>query len=339
MEGIVLGEGSAAGEAHLAVQRYAKQLRDRGVLLAVCSKNEPEIAQAAFESHPEMLLELGDIAAFVANWTDKATNIRSIAEQLNIGIDSLVFVDDNPAERERVRGSLPEVAVPELPPDPAGYVPCIAAAGYFESVGFTQADMDRADQYQANAERTKAAAAADSMDDYLCSLEMTALGSAFTEVDMPRIVQLFNKTNQFNTTTQRFSGAEIERYAADPAAITLQFRLVDRFGDNGIVSLAILEPRSEDRFELVNWVMSCRVFGRQLEDLILNTMAEEVLQRGGNHIDANLVPTPKNGVIKDLFSDLGFKPMDAESLSGTTRWTATLDGYAPRDTHISREMR
>jgi FkbH-like protein len=205
LEGIVLGEGSAAGEAHLALQRYARQLKERGIILAVCSKNEARIAEAAFDDHPEMLVRRSDIAAFLANWDDKAKNLKAIAERLNIGIDSLVFVDDNPAERARIRQSLPMVAVPELPTDTADYVRCLAGAGYFEAVAFTSEDRDRAGQYAANAEREALRGSAQSMDEFLGGLNMSVLFGPFTVVDHVRIVQLINKTNQFNTTTRRYT--------------------------------------------------------------------------------------------------------------------------------------
>ena len=179
IEGIVLGEGSAAGEAHLALQRYAKQLKERGVILAVCSKNDPAIAEAAFRDHPEMILRRSDISAFVANWDDKAENLKAIAARLNIGLDSLVFVDDNPVERARIRQSLPMVAVPELPKDIAHYVRCIADAGYFEAVAFTSEDRQRTEQYVANAEREALFEVSESLDDFLRGLQMSVVFGPF----------------------------------------------------------------------------------------------------------------------------------------------------------------
>ena len=209
LEGIVLGEGSAVGEAHLALQRYAKQLKERGVILAVCSKNDPAIAEAAFRDHPEMHLRRSDIAAFIANWDDKSENLKRIAAQLNIGIDSLVFVDDNPVERARIRQSLPMVSVPELPDDVANYVRCLADAGYFEAVAFTSEDRQRAAQYAANAEREALLGSSQSMDDFLRSLKMSVSFGPFTPVDLARITQLINKTNQFNTTTRRYTAEQV----------------------------------------------------------------------------------------------------------------------------------
>jgi FkbH-like protein len=330
LSGIVLGQGSGVGEAHLGLQAYAKRLRERGVILAVCSKNDPEIAEAAFRDHPEMLLKRADFAAFAANWDDKAANLRAIAQALNIGLDTLVFVDDNPAERARVRAALPEVAVPELPADPAHYVRTIAEAGYFEAVSFTADDRARAGQYAANLERESLAAGAGGIDEFLGALAMTVEFGPVNALNLARVTQLINKTNQFNTTTIRRTEAEVAALAADPRGLALQFRLLDRFGDNGIVSVMLLEPAG-DALELVNWVMSCRVFGRQLEDEALNILADLARDRGVAAIRARLVPTPKNGVIAELFPRLGFRP------DGEGRWTLTLEAHAARPTRISRK--
>ena len=308
LDGIVLGEGSAAGEAHLALQHYAKQLKERGIILAVCSKNDAKIAEAAFRDHPEMVLRRADIAAFQANWDDKAQNLKAIAARLNIGVDALVFVDDNPIERARIRQSLPMVAVPEMPDDPAHYVRCLADAGYFEAVAFTADDRSRAEQYSANAEREAMLGSAESMDEFLRGLNMTAVYGPFTAVDHARVVQLINKTNQFNTTTRRYAGEEVARIMDDPDSLTLQFRLLDRVGDNGLVSTMILRPTpaDDDVLEIENWVMSCRVFGRELEFEAMNVAVEAARERGARAFVADYIPTPKNDVISKLYPSLGF---------------------------------
>jgi FkbH-like protein len=337
LDGIVLGEGSAAGEAHLALQRYAKQLKNRGVILAVCSKNDAKIAEVAFRDHPEMVLRRSDIAAFQANWDDKAQNLKAIASRLNIGVDSLVFVDDNPVERARVRQSLPMVAVPEMPDDPAHYVRSLADAGYFEAVAFTADDRSRAEQYAANAEREALLETAESMDDFLRGLKMTAVYGPFTAVDHARVVQLINKTNQFNTTTRRYAGHEIARVMEDPKAVTLQFRLLDRVGDNGLVSTMILRPtRADDEvLEIENWVMSCRVFGRELEFEAMNIAVDAARERGVRALVADYIPTAKNDVISKLYPSLGFTEVaQPASAKGTTRWRLHLADYVTRDTHI-----
>jgi FkbH-like protein len=337
LDGIVLGEGSAAGEAHLALQHYAKQLKERGIILAVCSKNDAKIAEAAFQDHPEMVLRRSDIAAFQANWDDKAENLKAIAARLNIGIDSLVFVDDNPVERARVRQSLPMVAVPELPEDVAHYVRCLAEAGYFEAVAFTPEDRDRAQQYAANAEREALLGSAESMDEFLRGLNMTTVFGPFTAVDHARVVQLINKTNQFNTTTRRYTSEEIEYLTNLADALTLQFRLLDRVGDNGLVSAMILRPTpgDEDLLEIENWVMSCRVFGRQLEFEAMNIAVEAARERGARALVANYFPTAKNDVIATLYPSLGFTEVNQPVPdSGARRWFLNLADYVVRDTHI-----
>jgi FkbH-like protein len=334
LDGIVLGEGSAVGEAHLALQRYAKQLNERGVILAVCSKNDSGIAEAVFHEHPEMVLRRSDIASFVANWDDKVENLKTIARSLNIGIDSLVFVDDNPVERARVRQSLPMIAVPELPEDTAQYVRCLAEAGYFEAIAFTSEDRHRANQYAANAEREVLLASAQSMNDFLSGLNMSVVFGPFMAVDHARITQLINKTNQFNTTTRRYSSEEIANLINLPSALTLQFRLLDRIGDNGLVSTMILRPASDDEdvLEIENWVMSCRVFGRQLEFEAMSIAVETARRRGAKAFIADYIATPKNHIINALYPSLGFAAVNGSA----TRWLLNLEDYVAQKTHIAR---
>jgi FkbH-like protein len=340
LEGIILGSGSAVGEAHLALQRYAKRLKERGVILAVCSKNDARIAEAVFQDHPEMHLRRSDIAAFVANWGDKAENLKAIASRLNIGVDSLVFVDDSPVERERIRQSLPMVAVPELPQDVAQYVRCLADAGYFEAVAFTSEDRDRARQYAENAEREALFESAQSLDEFLCALKMSVVFGPFTSIEQTRVVQLINKTNQFNTTARRYTPEEITSLMSRSDVVTLQFRLLDRIGDNGLVSAMIARPTPEhgDVLEIESWVMSCRVFGRQLEFEAMNIAVEVARQQGIRALIGNYVPTSKNGVISGLFPSLGFVEVDQAGFANaaTTRWALDLSKYVPRNSHIVR---
>ena len=341
VDGIVLGEGSARGEAHLALQRYAKSLRDRGVILAVCSKNDPVIAEAGFRDHPEMVLRREDIAAFVANWNDKAENLVEIARRLNVGLDSMVFVDDSAVERARVRESLPMVAVPELPTDPALYVRSIARGGYFEAVTFTEDDRARGDQYAGNSQRDAARTASSDVDGFLRGLEMVVSYGPVPSVDLARVTQLINKTNQFNTTTKRYSAEEVERLAADPAGLVLQFRLLDRFGDNGLVSVIIFRPSRDNvssALEIDNWVMSCRVFGRQLEREVMNIAVQAARERGIESLYADFIPTQRNGVISNLFADLGFVRLSrADGALAASRWSLALADYSAVRTHITRK--
>jgi FkbH-like protein len=286
-----------------------------------------------------MLLRRSDFAAFLANWGDKTENLKAIATRLNIGLDSLVFVDDNPVERARIRQSLPMVAVPELPEDTAQYVRCLADASYFEAVAFTSEDRHRAQQYAENAERDALLESVQSMDEFLRGLEMSVLFGPFAAVDHARIVQLINKTNQFNTTTRRYTSEEITYIANNPDIVTLQFRLLDRIGDNGLVSTMILRPTSdcEEVLEIENWVMSCRVFGRQLEFEAMNIVVEAARQRGARALVADYIATAKNNVISALYPSLGFVAVNqTASPSGATRWFLDLADYIVRDTHIVR---
>ena len=339
IEGLILGEGSGAGEAHLALQRYAKQLKERGIILAVCSKNNSAIAEAAFRDHPEMILSRSDISAFVANWEDKSANLKAIAARLNIGLDSLVFVDDNPVERARIRQSLPMVAVPELPKDIVHYVCCIADAGYFEAVAFTSEDRQRTEQYAANVEREALSEMSGSLEEFLKSLQMSVIFGPFAAPDLVRVTQLFNKTNQFNATTRRYSAKEVANFASADDTITLQFRLLDKFGDNGLISAMIIrpDPKQQDVFAIDNWVMSCRVFGRQLEFEAMNILVEEARHRGIRALRAEYIPTSKNSVISDLYPNLGFSPLkDKPQANEATSWFLDLAAYTARPTFISR---
>ena len=341
IDNIVLGEGSGLGEAYLAFQRYVKQLKDRGVILAVCSKNEQKTAESVFLNHPEMALKLDDITCFIANWGDKATNLLAVAKQLNIGVESLVFADDNPAERALVRQTLPMVAVPELPEDPSEYVRCMSDTGYFESTSFTGDDLLRNVQYSANRQRKSLEVSSQSIDDYLASLKMSMTVSPFTEIDTPRIAQLINKTNQFNTTTHRRSLEEIRDIASASDHLTLQVRLADRFGDNGLISTVIMTPVKEppDTYEIDSWVMSCRVFGRQLEYEILNSLCAQAKRAGAKYLLASFKPTSKNVPFRDLYSKLGFEPMpaDASDSPDESHWILDLEQFTNHITHIDTE--
>jgi FkbH-like protein len=337
IQGIVLGEGTARGEAHLALQRYAKDLKERGIVLAVCSKNDPDIAAQAVDEHPEMLLRRKDFACFAANWQPKPENLRMIATKLNLGIDSLVFVDDNPAERAAVREALPMVAVPELPEDAAGYVECIAQAGYFETSAFTPDDRERAQRYAENLIREADQDSAHDLGDFLTGLNMSTVYGAVKEVDLPRVAQLINKTNQFNPTTQRYSQEQVTAFSRDEAHIVLQFRLIDRFGDNGLVSAMIMRPAAAQSgaLDIDTWVMSCRVFGRELEFEAMNIAVEAACERGAGVLYAKYIPTPKNVVVRDLYERLGFARIDSGD-GEMTLWRLELDSYRPQSTHIRR---
>lgn len=332
IDGLVLGEGTARGEAFLAVQRYALALRERGILLAVSSKNEDATARRAISEHPEMVLKPEHFAAFQANWTDKPSNLEAIARRLNIGLDSLVMLDDNPAERAHIRAALPMVAVPELPADPSHYVSRLEAAGYFESVTFSDDDLLRADAVQANARRAEVQQVARSLKDYLADLGMDLRCTAFDAGSRARIVQLANKTNQFNLTTRRTSEAEVGVIEIDPACISVQARLSDIFGDLGLISIVVLRRDIENPScaDIETWAMSCRVLGREVERGVLDYLVKQSKAAGISRLTARYLPTPKNGMVADHYARLGFRQIGEED-SGETRWAMDIADYQKPD--------
>jgi FkbH-like protein len=252
-----------------------------------------------------MVLRRPDIAAFVANWQDKATNIRAIAEQLNLGLDALVFVDDNPFERALVRQELPMVSVPELPEDPADYVATVAAAGYFEATGVTEDDRKRSEQYQANAARQAAKSNATDLPAYLRSLEMKLIWRNFDRVGLTRIVQLINKTNQFNLTTRRRTATEVEEFAAAAGGQAVVVRVRDRFGDAGVVGLALARRQGDDCV-IDSLLLSCRVIGRGIESVLLAHVSEEAARAGAKRLVGEYIATKKNAPCAEFYSDHGF---------------------------------
>jgi FkbH-like protein len=309
-DGIVIGEGSARGEAFSAFQTYIKALQDRGVILAVSSKNDLHRAEAAFD-HPEMILRRQDFACFVADWNDKATGLQRIAQTLSLGLDSLVFFDDNPAERALVRQNLPQVAVHEVPPEPEDYVASLAHAGWFEAVAYTPDDAGRAQQYAQNAQRLELAQTAPDMDSFLRSLEMEMSVTPVRKVDLARVTQLINKTNQFNLMTRRRTQDEVQALLDDPATLSFCVRLSDRFGDNGIISvlLARIEAQGEARpCTITDWLMSCRVLGRRVEEAIISVLARTARDAGATQVRGCFRPTGRNDMVADLYSRLGFSP-------------------------------
>ena len=343
VEGIDLGQGSATGEAFLAVQRMALELRGRGVLLAVCSKNDEAVARRPFREHPDMLLREDDIAVFQANWTDKATNLRAIAQALNIGVDALVLLDDNPAERLQVRQSAPVVATPELPQDPALYPRTLAAAGYFEAVSVSDEDRSRAAFYQADNRRAAVlAAATDDMDAYLTSLEMVCTIAPFDPISRVRVAQLVNKSNQFNLTTRRYSEAEIQAAEVDPRRHTVQIRLLDRFGDNGLICVLIADKGLQS-WSIDTWLMSCRVLGRRVQEAALQALVGAARAAGATELIGRYIPSAKNQMVKDHYERLGFELMESGS-DGATTWRLPVAAFvAPvlpmevRDLRIASE--
>jgi FkbH-like protein len=333
MTGIVLGQGSPLGEAFVAVQEYARDLSRRGIILAVSSKNDEANALEPFDSHPDMVLRRTDIASFHANWNDKAANIRAIAEDLNIGLDSLVFLDDNPFERTLVRQELPMVAVPEVDEDPATVVRTLMDAGYFEGVAITGDDRSRTAQYQGNKAREMLQSSATDLEGYLRSLDMRLIWSRFDGVGRQRITQLINKSNQFNLTTRRYTEEEVTAVEHDPCAMGLQLRLLDRFGDNGMISVIVGRLQDDGDMLIDTWLMSCRVLGRQVEQGTLNVVAAEAAAMGAKRLIGEYIPTKKNAMVRDHYVKLGFQLEETKD-DGRSRASLDLASFTPADTFL-----
>lgn len=322
--GIVLGQGSAAGEAFVEFQHFVRDLSRRGVILAVSSKNEEASARRPFEAHPDMVLRLADIACFAANWTDKAANLRAISERLAIGLDAFVFVDDNPAERALVRRELPMVAVPELPDDPSGYPALLGDAGFFEATRLSDEDRHRSEQYQANRlRRSVEPASVTDMAGYLSSLDMLLHWGAVDAASLPRVVQLINKSNQFNLTTRRTTDAALAESLRNRRAVSLQLRLVDRFGNNGLIAV-VLARHDGEGLRVTDWLMSCRVLKRGVEAATFNVLLAEARRVGARHLLGTFRPTGKNAMVSDHYRTLGFDLLATEE-DGTTQWGMAVD--------------
>ena len=333
--GIKVADGSGEGEAFLAFQRYARQLRDQGIVLAVCSKNDDDKAREPFETRSDMALKLGDFACFLANWRNKADNLREIALQLDLGSDALVFFDDNPAERALVRRLAPEISVPDVPEDAAGYIQALAAHRYFETVAFTREDATRARSYADNARRRELAAQASDLQSFLVSLAMRMKVTPVNGLNIERVTQLVNKSNQFNLTTRRMTLAEVQELAAHPDWRTLTFSLRDNLGDNGLISVVLLR-KNDDTLHIDTWVMSCRVLQRGVEQFVLNEIVMVARREGLSRVAGAYVPTPKNGLVQHHYARLGFLPAGTEG--SQTFWMLPVEpGLTDLPHFIERE--
>ena len=334
VEKIQIGRETPVAEAYTAFQEYCLALRTRGVLLAVCSKNNEDVAKSGF-AHPSSILKLEDISCFKANWEPKHENLAAIARELNLGTDSFIFIDDNPAERALVQSQIPGVAVPEVGNDVSKYAEFIDRGRYFEPVSLSKEDLERAALYAGNSQRAAQAKTFADYGEYLDSLEMTAEIDGFKPVYLERIAQLTNKTNQFNLTTRRYTLAEMEAAAKDATVIGLYGKLIDRFGDNGLISIVL--GRSDGRaLHMDLWLMSCRVLKREMENAMLDVLAECARARGLATIVGYYLPTVKNGMVADFYPRLGFSPASAPPglPGGATVWTLDLTAYTQQNTHI-----
>jgi FkbH-like protein len=307
LEGIEIGTTSPRGEAFKDFQKYMLSLSRRGVLLAVCSKNDHEKAIEPFEKHPEMVLRMKDIVSFKANWEPKSENIRQMAAELNLGLDSFVFMDDNRAEIEIVNQFVPEVATIWAGDDPSQFAPKLKDSRYFEMRSITAEDAQRAQLYKQETERQQLLSSATDFDAYLASLDMAGQIHRFNRLDAPRIAQLIARSNQFNLTTRRRSEAEVAELMDDASYAAFTIRLSDRFGDHGLIAIVIGKKDGTD-FHVDTWLMSCRVLKRQVEEETLNEIHRSAQELGCTRVVGCYIPTAKNGMVRELYPKMGFSP-------------------------------
>jgi FkbH-like protein len=321
--GIRLGHGDPEGEAFTSFQTYIKSLAQRGVIIAICSKNDEAIARQVFDQHPEMVLRAEDVSCFVVNWDDKATNLGRIAEKLNISLNSLVFFDNDPAERSLVRRLRPEVAVPEVPADPSNFIQALDQQRYFEALSLSGEDLQRSKFYQANEQRQALESSATDIESFLKSLNMAARIQPIDAISLERAAQLISRSNQFNLTTRRYSSADLASIVSNPDWMTLTVSLSDRFGDNGLISVLLAHDEG-DALMVDTWVMSCRVLKRGVERLLLNHLVANARSRGRVRILGEYLATPKNALVGDHYEGLGFARL-GESSPQHSRWELNID--------------
>ena len=330
--GVAIG-AHGDGEPFYHFQHYLLSLKQRGILLCVCSKNDYENAVAPFNENPEMVLKREDITVFVANWENKADNIRKIRDTLEIGLDSMVFLDDNPFERNLVREFLPHVIVPEMPDDPADYVRAVSELNLFETISFSAEDVARSALYKQEADRREIQSSFSNIDDYLKSLEMKIKVARFSESKISRIAQLIQRSNQFNLTTHRYSEPECETMMRDEElVIPLYAELSDRFGDHGLISVVVARLEQEELL-ITDWLMSCRVLARGVEHSLMSKLISIALEKQLKRIVGEYIPTAKNAMVKDFFAQFGFHRFSENE--GRSVWHLDPGAYVPRTLFIS----
>lgn len=330
LENIQLGD-LGVGKAFTEFQHWIKKLKERGIIVAVCSKNTESVAKEPFEKHPNMVLHLEDIAVFIANWENKVDNIKRIQNVLNIGFDTMVFLDDNPFERNLVRENIPGITVPELPEDPAQYLEFLYSLNLFETISFSNEDVERTKLYQVEAERIIAQQKYLNEDEFLQSLNMLSVVEKFNKFNSPRVAQLSQRSNQFNLRTVRYTVADIERMAESTDYFTFAFTLEDKFGDNGLICVVILHKESEHTLFIDTWFMSCRVLKRGMENFVLNTIVAAAKTNGFAVLKGEYIETSKNEIVRDHYSVLGFE-------KDSQYWRLDLLSYQERKNHISRKQ-
>lgn len=330
LENIQIGD-LGIGKAFSEFQYWLKKLKNRGIILSVCSKNNEATAKMPFEKHPDMVLHLDDLAVFVANWDNKVANIRKIQSILNVSFDSMVFLDDSPFERNFVRENIPEINVPELPQDPADYLEYLYESNLFETVSFTKEDSERTKYYQMEAKRNINQQKITNEDEFLKGLNMLSLVEPFNRFNIPRIAQLSQRSNQFNLRTVRYTEADIERLVISEHHFTFSFTLEDKFGDNGLICVVILRKENNQTLFIDTWVMSCRVLKRGMEKYVLNTIADFAKENGYTFLRGEYIPTAKNEMVKDHYLDLGFE-------KNNDYWELCLINYKNKESFINFKL-
>jgi len=329
IENIQIGD-LGIGKAFTEIQLWAKQLKERGIILAVSSKNDFETAKNAFDNHPDMVLSFEDFAVFNANWDNKADNIKQIQEILNIGFDSMVFLDDNPFERNMVRTFFPEITIPELPEDPADYLNYLRELNLFETSSYSEEDSDRTEQYKQESVRLTERKAFANEDEYLSSLEMISECKPFDSFTIPRVSQLTQRSNQFNLRTVRYTEDDVHKVVLLPDYLTVSFTLEDKFGHYGIISLIIMKKQADNLF-IDTWIMSCRVLKRTVENFVLNTIVEIARENGFSKLVGEFIPTAKNKMVKDHYKNYGFSESNG-------LWELDLSNYETRKSFIKQKQ-
>ncbi len=330
LENIQIGE-LGLGHAFSEFQMWLKELQKRGIILAVCSKNEEETAKEPFLKHPEMVLHMEDIAMFVANWEDKASNIKRIQDTLNIGMDSIVFLDDNPFERNLVKSMIPDITVPNLPEDPSQYLNYVKSLNLFETSAYSETDKNRTKQYQEEMGRVNLQKQFSSYSEYLESLEMVAEAKPFDKFHFSRIAQLTQRSNQFNLRTIRYTEQEIEQLAKEKEYLTLYFTLKDKFGDYGLISVVIMDKQPENTLFISEWVMSCRVLKRSMEEFILDEIIRTAEEHGFDKVTGEYIRTPKNNMVSELYKKMGFQEVSKD------RYKVNIAEYRKHKTSIQKQ--
>ena len=294
------------GKAFTEFQYWVKKLQQRGIIVCICSKNTESVAKEPFVKHPDMILRLKDFAVFKANWNNKVDNINSIQQILNIGFDSMVFLDDNPFERDMVRESIQGITVPELPKDPAEYLEYLYSLNLFETASYSTEDANRTEQYHLKSQREEALSLFANENEFLINLNMGSNVQHFNSFSIPRVAQLSQRSNQFNLRTVRYTEDNIKSIVESERYITFSFTLEDKYGDNGIICAIILEKLEPKKLFIDTWFMSCRVIKRGMENFVMNTIVNYALKNGYQTLIGEYIPTDKNALVKDHFANLGF---------------------------------